>query len=433
MFKATTPKKAITNTHVTQQYKPVSQQQIYNTAGASFSGVFGNAWKALWSHGQRSFLTMLGIVIGIMVYISIVCIAGGITDYFNQKFSAMGKQMTVGVSSGNTNAVPFVMTDRDVKLIASLPHVVGASPNIADSQQVIYGHHTWNTTISGVSSSYIDINASSMVLDQGTWWPSSDDRSMRRVVVLGDTVVKNLFQESEGVNPVGQTVRIGSQLYRVVGTLQAQGVGPGGGGDDGVYVPYTVMYNPEKSDQIKSITLVVDSTSNLDEVQTEIHDMLEIRHPKAYNLADGFTITQSISQLQRNTQFLSILTLAMEAVAAFSLLVGGVGVMNIMLVSLAERTPEIGLRSALGAQPRDICMQFLFEAVILSLIGGVTGLITGLLLSYIVVSLVHFSFILNWGAIMLALVISTAIGVGFGLYPAISASRLDPIVALRSA
>jgi putative ABC transport system permease protein len=345
----------------------------------------------------------------------------------------MGKQITVSVSSGDTNAAPFVMTDRDLKYLASLPHVVGVTPNIASPAEVIYGHRTWSTTESGVSSSYLDINSSSMVLDQGTWWSSSDDRSMRRVVVLGATVVKNLFQESEGVNPVGQTVRIGSQLYRVVGTLQAQGVGPGSGGDDGVYVPYTVVYDPLLSTQIKSITLVVDDTKNLDEVSTDIQTILELHHPVAIGQQDGFDITQALAQLQRNSSFLTTLTLVMEVVAGCSLLVGGVGVMNIMLVSLSERTSEIGLRSALGAQPRDIAMQFLLEAVVLSLTGGVIGLITGLSLSYLVISLIHFSFILNWGAIILALVISTAIGVGFGFYPAIRASRLDPIVALRSA
>ena len=412
---------------MTQKRKPAAQQKI-DTSGATFGGVFGNAWKALWSHRQRSLLTMLGIVIGIMVYISIVCLAGGISAYFNEKFSAMGKQITVSVSSGNTNAAPFVMTDRDVTYLASLPHVVGVTPNISSSAEVIYGHRTWSTIESGVSSSYLDINSSTITLDQGTWWSSEEDQFGRREVVLGAKVVQNLFPD--GGTVVGQTVRIGSQLFRVVGTLQAQGIGAG---DDAIYVPYKVVYDPLQSTQIKSITLVVDNTQNLDEVSTDIQTILELHHPVAIGQQDGFDITEALAQLQRNSSFLTTLTLVMEAVAGFSLLVGGVGVMNIMLVSLSERTSEIGLRSALGAQPRDIAMQFLLEAVVLSLTGGVIGLITGLALSYLVISLIHFSFILNWGAIILALVISTAIGVGFGFYPAIRASRLDPIVALRSA
>jgi putative ABC transport system permease protein len=415
------------NTHMIQQSKLALQQQVYNTSGATFGGVFSNAWKALWSHRQRSILTMLGIVIGIMAFISVVSLSQGVSASFTDKFGSFGQVMTVNVTGGNTNAVPFVMTTGDIKAIAAQPDVVGISPSIGNKAEVIYSHQTWNTSLMGVSSSYQEIMAPNTVLNQGTWWSATEDHSMRRVAVLGDTVVKNVFPDG---NAIGKTIRIDQQLYRVIGTLQAQG---NAGEDDVVYVPYTVVYDPLIPNQIQSVSLMVDSTNNLDTVQANIKAVLEQRHHIPSDQKDGFSIVQAIAQLQRNEQFLTTLTVVMEAVATFSLIVGGVGVMNIMLVSVSERTTEIGLRSALGAQPWDICLQFLLEALVLSTIGGVLGLSSGLLIAYAVISLIKFTFILNWLAFILALGISTAIGVGFGLYPAIRASRLDPIVALHSA
>ena len=405
----------------------VSHSSTYSLPGATFGGVFSNSLQALWSHRQRSILTMLGIVIGIAAFIGVISLSQGATASFLAEFDFMARTITVNPSAGNINRTPFMLTAGDIKAMSTMTHVVASSPTIGNKVEIIYGHQTWNTGLQGVSSDYQEMQGRNMRLSTGTWWSKNEDQTRRPVVVLGSTVVKNL---SPAADPVGQTIRIDQQLYRVIGTLKASGIN---GFDNGVYVPYTVVLNPLVVNQIQSISVEVDSVNNLDIVQAEMKTLLEQRHHILPGTFDGFDITEAIATVQQNQQFLTILSALMISIATISLVVGGVGIMNIMLISVTERTREIGLRTALGAQPWDISLQFLLEALVLSLIGGGIGLFAALLLAGGVTSLIGFPLILNALSFILAFGVATAIGVGFGLYPAIRASRLDPIVALRSA
>jgi putative ABC transport system permease protein len=408
---------------------PRTRASVDNMPGATFGGIFGNVLHAIWTHRQRSILTMLGIIIGIGAFISVVTLSQGATDRIVSQYTFLATIITIDPSQGSvTTANPFMLTSGDVQALGNLPHLTGISPIISNTSTVIYGKQGWNTSVQGVSYTYQSMQSTQMIMGQGNWWDESEDQGRRSVAVLGSTTATNLFGTAD---PIGQTIRIDRDLYKVVGVLQA--TGGRGGSDNGVYVPYTRLLNPSVPNQIQSVIAQVDDTSNLDSVSLEMQVLLEQRHHIIPGAKDGFDITEAITELQQGEQQLSILSTLMISIATFSLVVGGVGIMNMMLVSVTERTREIGLRSALGAQPIDISLQFLLEALMLSLIGGAAGLLFGLLLAYAITSLVGFPFLVSASSFLLGFGVATAIGVGFGLYPAIRASRLDPIIALRSA
>ncbi len=408
---------------------PQARASVDNMPGATFGGIFGNVLHAIWAHRQRSTLTMLGIIIGIGAFISVVTLSQGATNSIVSQYTFLATIINVSPSQGSiTTANPFMLTSGDIQALAKQSHVTGISPIIGNTSTVVYGKQGWSTSVQGVSSSYQSMQGTQMVMGEGTWWDDNQEQSMRPVVVLGSTVASNLFGTAD---PVGQTIRIDKSLYRVIGVLQKSG--GRGGPDDTVFMPYTLVLNPAVPKQIQIIMIQADDTSNLDTVSLEIQMVLEQRHHITPGDKDGFDITEDITELQQGEQQLSILSTLMISIATFSLVVGGVGIMNMMLVSVTERTREIGLRSALGAQPIDISLQFLLEALMLSLIGGAAGLLFGLLLAYAITSLVGFPFLVSASSFLLGFGVATAIGVGFGLYPAIRASRLDPIIALRSA
>jgi putative ABC transport system permease protein len=294
---------------------------------------------------------------------------------------------------------------------------------------VIAGSQNWNTRVQGVYPNYQSIGSWQMA--EGAWFNSADEASGQPVAVIGQTVVQNLFTPA-GVDPLGQSIIINGQSYQVVGVLQTKGVAGFSNQDDVIFVPFTAAQERLNNSQyVNQIEAQVDSTNNVSVAQQEITALLEQRHNIAAGGTDDFSVrspTQFVQTAQQSAQTLAVLLIG---IAAISLIVGGIGIMNIMLVSVTERTREIGIRMAVGARRSDIRNQFLIEALTLSALGGLLGIAIGLIGGYALTRAFSLPFVLSLAAIALAVGVSMLIGIVFGFYPAIRASRLDPIVALR--
>lgn len=411
------------------------------------------ALEALWANRLRSLLTTLGIFIGVTSVVSMVSLIQGISANWMDTIASLGTNMIiiapgtsnnvsnsglsssggVSVNSRVTAALPAAettlsLTPGDAIAVAKMPDVMAVSPIISIHAQVIYGNQNWNTRIAGVDASLQDIQ--NWTIAQGAWFSTSDERGARSVAVLGQTVYQQLFAAS-GEDPIGKTIRIGKQLFRVVGVLAAKG--GTSTTDDVVFVPFsTALERLKNSSYIDQILLKVDDASNIDRVQRDITTLLEQRHHIARGSADDFNLTSSKQLLQTFDQILSLASALYVSIASISLTVGGVGIMNIMIVSVTERTREIGIRMSLGAQRRDIRNQFLIEAVTLSLVGGVIGMLLGLLLGFGLTNRLGVPFVITPTSLLVPFAVSAGVGVIFGLYPAVRAARLDPIEALRS-
>ena len=404
-----------------------------NAIGASF----GSAWEALWANRLRSLLTALGIFIGVAAVIAALTLTQGASAGINSRISSLGtNSITIFNGSANTEGAfggvgtTQSLTAEDAAALAKIPHVTAVSPIISISAQVVYGNQNWNTRIQGVDTSFQDIQSWGMA--EGAWFSKLEESSGSPVALLGQTVAHSLFDAS-GADPVGQTVRIRDQLFRVVGVLQAKGTQGAADQDDVVILPFTTALTRLKnSTYVDQIQVQVDSANNVDQVQQIIKTLLEQRHRITDGAPDDFRSFSSNQLLQTAQQFTSILTLLLVGIASISLTVGGIGIMNIMLVSVTERTREIGIRMAVGARKQDIRNQFLIEALTLSLVGGVIGMLLGLLVGFLVTHSAGLPFVVTVTSLLMPFVVSATIGIVFGLYPAVRASKLDPIVALRA-
>jgi putative ABC transport system permease protein len=331
------------------------------------------------------------------------------------------------VSSGLGSASSMTLADSDA-IARQVPDIVAVSPEDSTTCQVVANGRNWSTTVAGESPDYLLIR--DWKLASGSMFSEREIRGAAKVAVIGSKTATELFGP---LNPVGQTLRVGNIPFTIIGLLESKGAGMGGANqDDRLIIPYTTAMKRITGDKyLRSINVQVSTSEHMEGVQTQITTLLRQRHRLAAGHDDDFNIFNQKEIADTVNSISTVITLLLGAVAGISLVVGGIGIMNIMLVSVTERTREIGIRIAVGAQPGDIRLQFLIEAVALSLLGGLIGVLCGVGASKVVGLLANFNAIVSTGSILLAFGVSSAIGIFFGFYPAHKAAALDPIVALR--
>jgi putative ABC transport system permease protein len=382
---------------------------------------------------------MLGIVIGVAAVIAMLTIGSGAKQRVADEIASMGSNLII-IFSGSTSSGGARMgsgTDptlsmKDLEAIQSkCPAVLDVAPVHSGSAQVVYSNQNWSTIINGSSPSILDINAWDIM--KGKPFTIQDVKYATKVCMLGKTVADNLFGS---IDPVGKIIRIKKVPFRVLGVLSPKGQTiTGQDQDDVIYVPITTaqkkLFGTAIPGMVRFIIVKARSVDDLDPAQQQITNLLRQRHHIGANQEDDFTVKNLTQMMQIAITLTNIMTLLLGAIASISLLVGGIGIMNIMLVSVTERTREIGIRIAVGAKAWDIRMQFIIEAITLAVIGGVLGIIIGQSGSYAVARAAHLPVIISPVAIFLAFGFSALVGIFFGYYPAYKASLLDPIEALR--
>ncbi len=394
-----------------------------------------SALAALRANTVRSVLTTLGIIIGVGAVIIIVALGEGASEAVSSQLQGLGTNLlTVQPGSGQSFGARggagsvTTLTAADADAITSLDGVSAVSPVVAGSAQVIAGSQNWSTRVSAVAPAYEQLQ--DWQVAEGSFFTDQDNTDASNVAVLGQTVLTNLFPG--GQSPVGELIRIRNVPFTVIGTLVGKGSGIGGDQDDTVLIPFrTGQVRLFGATSINQIIVQVNDPARMTAVQGEIQQLLHVRHRIQSGQSDDFNVRNNADVIARVTGVTSTLTLLLGGVAAVSLVVGGIGIMNIMLVSVTERTREIGIRLAIGARPGDILTQFIVEAVVLSVLGGLIGILLGSGAALIMPVVAGWTTLLPWKAIALAFGVSGAIGIFFGIYPARKASLLDPIDALR--
>jgi putative ABC transport system permease protein len=395
-----------------------------------------SALGALRANKGRSVLTTLGIIIGVAAVVAIVALGEGASASVTSQLQGLGTNVltvapgsvqSFGANAGAGSGTTLKAADA-VAIQAEVPGVQAASPVVAGNAQVIAGNKNWSTRVQAVTPEYQQIQ--DWKIGQGTFFTDQDNVSSNNVAVIGQTVATNLFGAGEPA--VGQIIRVRNVPFTVVGVLASKGSGVGGDQDDTILIPFqTGQVRLFGGTSINQVVLEVADPTQIADVQTQIEQVLRQRHRLATSQANDFNIRNNNDIISRVSGVSQTMTLLLGSVAAVSLVVGGIGIMNIMLVSVTERTREIGIRLGIGAQPADVLTQFLVEAVVLSLLGGVVGILVGSAVAMLLPIVAGWATVLPWRAIVLAFGFSALIGVFFGIYPARKASRLDPIVALR--
>lgn len=393
------------------------------------------AWASLVANKLRSLLTMLGIIIGVAAVIALVSIGNGVKQDIEDSISSLGSNLLVvmpgaprtpGVrpSQGSMKSLKI----SDYEAIAKLEGVKAASPMTNGSYVVIYQNKNWTTSVAGVNSNFQDVN--NWTMTSGRFFSDKNVQNRERVAVVGQTVVKNLFADED---PVGKEIRIKNIPFRVIGVLKSKGNGTmGNDQDDTVLIPYTTsMERVEGIDYLRMVYVVAKDDEGIDRLQADIENLLRVRHNIKDTNLDDFNIQNMKSIMETVAQTTGTFTLFLGAVAAISLVVGGIGIMNIMLVSVTERTREIGVRKALGATYSVIVTQFLIEAVVISLMGGFIGIAFGIGASKVIGMVSGMSTVVSVPTIIMSFAFSMAIGLIFGIYPARKAAKLNPIDALH--
>jgi putative ABC transport system permease protein len=399
------------------------------------------ALRALRVNRMRSALTMLGIIIGVAAVIAMVAVGSGATARIEAQIQSIGSNIimilpgsltTGGMRLGSGASV--TLTEDDAKAIATeCPAVSAVAPVVRSGAQIVYGNNNWATSIQGTTPAYLTIRDAA--LSSGRPFTDQDVDSAAKVALLGQTVVQNLF---DGSDPIDQIVRIRNVPFTVVGVLAAKGQSPGGQDqDDVILVPISTAKRSlsgasrANARSVGSIMVQASAPNLMDQAQNQMEALLRQRHRLQPNQEDDFTVRNLSEVFEAQESSARVMSLLLGAIASVSLIVGGIGIMNIMLVSVTERTREIGLRLAVGAKTHDILSQFLVEAVTLSALGGIVGILLGVGASTLISHFAEWSTLISPTAILLAFVFSALVGISFGYYPARKAAVLDPIEALR--
>ena len=400
------------------------------------------AFRALELNKVRSALTMLGIVIGVAAVIATVAVGTGATQRIQQQIASIGSNIIIiipgsmtssGLHMGTGNAVTLSETDAK-EFMVQCREIAAAAPAVRGGAQVVYGDNNWATIILGTTPAYLTIR--DLTVAKGASFTDHDVDSANKVALLGQTVVNNLF--GEDADPIGQTIRIKHVPFVVAGVLGRKGQSPTGQDqDDVILLPVStakrkvIGIKSANADAVDAIMVQARDSSLIGAAQDAASALLRQRHHLQPAEDDDFSVRNMEEIFAAQEASSRIMSLMLAAVASVSLIVGGIGIMNIMLVSVRERTREIGLRQAVGAKTRDILTQFLVEATTLSIAGGVVGIVVGITASAIISKLADWQTVIGLGAVLLAVFFSALVGISFGYYPARKAAYLDPIEALR--
>jgi len=397
------------------------------------------SFRALWVNKMRSSLTMLGIIIGVGAVIAMVAVGTGASQKISEQISSMGSNLLIilpgstsagGVRMGSGSQPTLSMGDADA-ILKECPAVSDVGPTLGGVAQIVYGHLNWSTGVSGTTPGMLVVR--DWALSAGRPFTQQDVKSATKVCLLGQTVVENLFGDQ---NPVGQTIRIKNVPFTVIGVLAEKGQSAQGQDqDDTIFIPVTTaqkkLFGTQFPGMVRIIMVKAKSAEDLSAAEKQITELLRQRHHIGQKQDNDFTVRNLTQIMQAAEQSSKVMTLLLGAIASVALLVGGIGIMNIMLVSVTERTREIGIRMAIGAKTWDIRLQFIIEALTLSLIGGVIGIIIGVSTAVILSSVSGWPTVVSILSILLAFSFSGFIGIFFGFYPAYKASLLNPIDALR--
>lgn len=397
------------------------------------------AFSALKTNVMRSLLTMLGIVIGVGAVIVMVAIGAGARDMIGQQIQSIGSNIILVVPGATTQggarlgsgSVHTLKASDAEALMKEAPAVKVAAPVWGDVSQVVYGNKNWRTRVNGITKDYFTVREWN--LKYGRMFTPEEERNAAKVALVGVTVVENLLGDD---STLGKVIRIKNTPFEIIGVLDRKGQSPRGEDqDDAIFIPLKTsqyrLFGTPFQDEVRAILIQSKDVNLINDAEKQVDEVLTRRHKIGRNQEKDFSVRNLTEILATARKTLDIMTTLLGAIAAISLVVGGIGIMNIMLVSVTERTREIGIRMAVGARSADILIQFLIEAVTLSMLGGLIGTLAGIIGAYIFAKTSGWPALVNPVAIAVALFFSAAVGVFFGFYPAFKASRLHPIEALR--
>ena len=401
--------------------------------------MLSEAWHAMGANRLRTFLTMLGMVIGVGAVVLMMAIGEGAQQSIKRSIDSMGSNLFVILSgsssasgsrsgSGNSSALNI----NDANAIGDLEDIAAIAPISTGNAQIIFSGNNWNTSIIGTSPTYFSIRGWNV--DSGELFSDADIRSANRVALIGKTVAENLF--GDDIDPIGKTIRIKKSPFMILGVLESKGQSfDGRDQDDTIIVPITTaqrkLFGNQIPGSVRMIMAQAKSEKYMGVAEDAINDLIRQRHNIRENAESDFSVRNLTAMAKTASETAKTMSMLLGAIASISLLVGGIGIMNIMLVSVTERTREIGIRMAIGAREKDILLQFLLEACVISIVGCVIGIALGLGGSLIVKKMVGAEILISMRSIVLAFSVAASVGVFFGYYPATKAAKLHPIEALR--